>query len=143
MKDLKDFKNKILFAEIHRQERSDTFSELCKEAEFIAKYLKSEPRDKDSSYVLFQRIAAKIIYFKNLIALCNDLQKQGMKLQWVVQTEDNYYQECFQAEIKHGSAVLKLLRPYVLKYTENWSADRKKADLEGDTGKYFSGWYLV
>lgn len=124
-------------------ERSDTFNELCKEAEMIAKYLKSEPREKDSSYVLFQRIATKIIYFKNLIALCDDLQKQGMKLQWVVQTEDNYYQECFQAEIKHGTAVLKLLRPYVLKYTENWPVERKKADLEGDTGKYFSRWYLV
>lgn len=143
MKDLKDFKNKILFAEIHRQERSDTFSELCKEAEMIVKYLKSEPRGKDSSYVLFQRIATKIIYFKNLIALCDDLQKQGMKLQWLVQTEDNYYQEYFKADIKHGTAILKQLRPYILKYTENWTTERKKADLEGETGKYFSGWYLA
>lgn len=142
MKDLNDFKNRILLAEIHQQERSDIFSELCKEAEFIAKYIKSEYQGKDSSYVLFQKIAIKINYLRNLVALCDDLQKQGLKLQWVVQTEDNYYRDCFQAEIKRGTAILKLLRPYVLKYTESWPAERKRADLDGDTGKFFSGWYL-
>lgn len=142
--DLKKFKNDILFRAIHDEERSDSFYDLLKDAQFIYKYLKSEPYDKDKSYIVFHKIANRVNYFRNLIALCADLKAQGYKLQWCVATEDGYYEGIFQYRIKEGTRAMKSLRPYVLKYTEGWTLERKLKDINNEElGRYLKGWFIT
>lgn len=143
-KDFQKFKNDILFRAIHEEERSDQFFELLKKAEYIYKYWKGEPHNADCSYIVFRNIAVRVNYFRNLIELCGDLKKQGYKLQWCVATEDGYYEGCLQSRIKDGTQAMRLLRPYVLKYTESWPVERKLKDInDEELSRYLKGWFIT
>ena len=144
MKNIENFKNDILFNEIHKWERSDLFWDLCKQAEFIVKFLKQEQRISEgySSFLLFLNIASKINYSKNLILLCADLKKQNYVLQKLVKTEDNHYENIFKERNKKGSHLLKKLRPYVLEYTKEWTLERKMKELNNkEIEPYLRGWF--
>ena len=81
---LEEFKNSVLFAEIHNEERHSKLAELIEKANILVRYYKSEPYDSDSSAVLYSRIARQIYYYKMLILLCADLKKKQYKLEWCV-----------------------------------------------------------
>lgn len=142
MRNFDKFKNDILFDAIHKWERSDAFWDLCEQAEFIVKFLKKEPREGYSSFLLFLNIASKINYSKNLILLCADLKSKNYVLQRLVKTEENYYEELFKERNKEGILLLKKLRPYVLEYTKEWTLERKEQELNNkEIEPYLKGWF--
>ena len=146
MRNIEHFKNDILFNEIHNWERSDLFWDLCKQAEFIVKFLKEEQRKSEgySSFLLFLNIASKINYSKNLILLCADLKKQNYVLQKLVKKEDNYYEDLFKDRVKKGVQLLKKLRPYVLEYTKEWTSEMKQRELNNkEIEPYLRGWFCL
>lgn len=143
MTTLNDFKNKILFRAIHEEERSSKFHDVLKDAESLIR-LKRENSTGDSSYVLFQRLILKIEYTTQLIQLCADLKAQGFPLQWSVQVSENYYEDVFSNRIERGKKAMRNLRSYILKYTENWTEERKQADIDhAESGKYFKKLYNI
>tara|TARA_E500000318_G_scaffold112008_1_gene133320 strand:+ start:8023 stop:8475 length:453 start_codon:yes stop_codon:yes gene_type:complete len=143
MKDtLTDFKNRLLYNAIHKEERSDAFRDKLDEAKRIYKYLKSEYYQGDSSYLVYMAIVHKIIYSKNLIKLCNELQGNGVELQPLVKVGDTYYQDIFKSRIADANKALRSLRPYVLEYCKNMKPEvREKVIDDPKTGKYFKTWF--
>lgn len=143
MKDtLTDFKNGLLFNAIHKEERSDAFRDKLDEAKRIYKYLKSEPYQGDSSFKVYMAIVYKIIYTKNLISLCNELQSNGVELQNLVKVSDTYYQDIFKSRISDANKALRSLRPYVLENCKNMKPEvRERFISDPKTGKYFKTWF--
>lgn len=148
MKTLEEFKNEILFREIHLTERSDeAFDKLIENAEFLVKHLKDEPSEGDCSYMLFRKLALRVNERKLLIKLCAELKKKGVweSLQWgSVKSNDLYYEDHFKREIGKATGLMKKLRPYILKYVATWSLERKMIDInEPEFSQYLSGWFLT
>lgn len=140
--DLTEFKNDLLLKAIHKEERSDDFRNKTQEAIRIYKYLKREPFNGDSSFVIYMAIVYHIIYTKKLIALCNDLQKQELDLSGLVKVDDDYYQDVFKSRIEEANKALRGLRPYVLDYCKNMKPHvREKIVTDPKTGKYFKRWF--
>lgn len=149
--DLTEFKNNILFRDIHNNERSDKFRNLLEDAKDYMRrnkkgYFSLSIWLDEGKYlipIIFAQIAAQIVYHENLILLCNELQKSGYRLQPLVQVEDNHYQEIFQNRIAEGKKILKALRPVILETTQSYTLERKQKDL-GDPviGRFYKNWYI-
>lgn len=140
-KELEEFKNRILFKEIHHCERYSPFDEILKESESSLNWLKHksqlESTDFHECYDKFIQIGLKVNYVNSLILLCNDLQRRGVKLQMLVATEDDYYQEQFRFMIDKAKKTMKKLRPYVVKYIEDMDDEWKQNQIEKVPGRWF------
>lgn len=159
-KELIDFRNSILFKEIHRVERSDQFYRYLDSAELyisIAKRTKdidqtnsvwqhnnvfefSNPTVEDA----FQYIANRILYHEKLVELIKDFDRKDVKITGVslVQSSNDYYLGIFNERISVGKKTLKKLRPYILEHSKNYTVDRKQKSLQLDIGKFYRAWYI-
>lgn len=153
--ELEDFKNRILFDQIHMTERSEKFSQLCQDIDFHIRHgkriygsIQNSLNDEklDSPYMCFLKLASGVIQREKLIALCQDLKGRtdwkSLHYMWN-DGDENYYQDHFQREIDLAKKLMKKLRPFVLEYTKSWTGQRKQMDLDRPEGRFLKGWYLA
>jgi hypothetical protein len=150
MKDLAEFKNRILFNEIHDEFYSDRdarFSEICDDASFLVRH-NFEKSDSDGCYILYCKLAGAVIRKEMLIALCKDLKQtlgpEGWKSLHGVWNDgdETYYEDQFSIQIESAKKLMLKLRPFVIDYTKSWTAERKQMDLNKPEGRFMKGWYL-
>lgn len=145
---LEDFKNRILFNEIHATERSSTFFDLIREANFFVKHnFPASGQEIDNAYMFFLKLSGGVLKREMLIQLCQDLKKRcdwkSMHYIWndFFIGDETYYEDFFKGEIEEAKAVMKKLRPLVLEYTNNWTNERKQMDIDKPEGRFLKGWY--
>ncbi len=151
-KNIENFKNDILFKEIHLTERSD---KLLLNIEIAEQFIRSkkdgrynkrtwlEVLDKPNITYVFKIIASQILLHENLLILLDELKVKNYETNWAVSFKYNYYKEFFQERIKNSKAILKKLRPYILEETKEYSLEQKRRYLKTDIGHFFKGWYLI
>src|SRR5690606_32595065 len=114
---LENFKNHILFKEIHRTERSDEFYKYIDSADL---YISIAKRTKDINYTnkvwqhnnvfefsnptvedAFQYIANRILYHEKLVELIKDFDRNDIKITGVslAQSANDYYLNIFKERI--------------------------------------------
>lgn len=150
-KNIENFKNDILFNDIRRNERSNDFRENIKIAEQYIRINKEGRFTKQLWYNIlemplilhvFERLCSKILYHEKLLLLIDELEHKQYDNNWVVDFKPGYYRDIFQDRIKDAKSILRKLRPYILEETKEYSQERKQADLEGNLGRFYKGWYL-
>ncbi len=146
MKDLTNFKDRILFGAIHQEERYPSKEEDLEKAERVARWKHELTEGADSSYVLYIRLAMNVVYMDNLILLCQELKGRYSETNKHLPaiSDHNDYIQWFKNRIERQKKAMVKLRPYVLKYTQNWNTERKQHDIDNpEFGKYFKNWYLT
>lgn len=151
-KDIENFKNDILFMEIHNTEWSDKLWELLEIAEQFIRSNKEkryerrvwqEVLEKPNILYVFKIIASQILLHEKLLILLDELEGKNYQTDWVVSFKYEYYKEFFEERIKNSKTILKKLRPYILVETKEYSLEQKKRDMNTDIGVFFNGWYLL
>lgn len=151
-KNIENFKNDILFKEIHKTERSDKLWENIDIAEQFIRANKDKRYDrniwlnvldKPDIYYVFKIIASQILHHENLLILLDELKEKKYNTNWVVSFDFNYYKEFFETRIFNSKSILKKLRPYILEDTKLMKPEFKQRDLDSDIGRFFKGWYLL
>lgn len=159
--ELIDFKNLIIFKEIHKVERSDDFYNFIESADLL---MNISSRHTDKKYAvdiwrncknsfefsnptvddLFKYIASRIIYHEKLVQVIKDFHKNSIETTYISahNSPNEYYLGIFNNRISEGKKTLHKLRPYILEYTKNWSLERKQEDLNRDIGKFYKNWYI-
>ena len=138
-----EFITKLLLEAIHQEECSNNFHEVYKKAERIVRW-KFDDRE-DPSYVLMHQMINCIRRLKNMVSLCNHLNKKGIKVEYgCIPKEENYYIDIFRSRVTKGRDILRKLRPYVLEYTKNFNKERKLQDLnDPKLNPFLKGWYIT
>lgn len=147
MKKLTDFKNEILCNYIHNEERYPRVNDLFENARVMLLFKDPKKPYMENSYdahSLYVLLASNVERYKNIIGLCGCLKSKNAFKVGLVKENETYYEDFFGAKIKNAKMYMRKLRPYVLKYTESWSTERKQKDCElPEVGKHFNKWYLI
>lgn len=141
---LNKLKMDLLFEVIHAEERNDDLFEMIEQAKTIIvfKHENIDGGSSDTSFGLYVRMILKIERLERMILVCDDLQANGYKLSRPIADEVPSYQDVFRVQISEAKSIMKKLRPYILKYTEDWLPERKLKELNHPLlGKYFKRWY--
>lgn len=150
-KDIEDFKNDILFNEIHQTERSSYINENIEIAERFIRTNKEGIYNKKTWMTVFEMpmiinvfeiISGGILKHEKLLILIDELEEKEYQNNWVVSFKPDYYRTFFKVRIAESKKILKKLRPYILEETKHFSEERKRKDLESELGRFFKGWYL-
>lgn len=148
---IENFKNDILFNEIRATERSSYLRENIEIAERFIRTNKEGIYNKKTWMTVFEMpmiinvfeiIASAILKHEKLLILIDELESKEYQNNWVVSFKPDYYRTFFRVRIAESKSILKKLRPYILEETKDYSADRKKKDLDSDIGRFFNGWYI-
>lgn len=153
MSKIENFKNSILFKEIHNTERSDDLRELIEEAESIIKTNIQEwiqiteiwynVLEKPLASIIFAKIASHILYHQKLLILIEELKQKEFEIPWEVEFNPYYYRGIFINRIKDAKAILRKLRAYILEETKEYTLERKQKDIDSDIGSFYKGWYII
>lgn len=159
-KRLNDFKNLIIFKEIHRTERSDKLFSYIESADL---YISIAKGSKDIEYTnkvwqhnnvfefsnptvedAFNYIARQIMYHEQLMEVIKDYTKKNIDITGVslVKSSNEQYLQIFKQRVLKGKKTLRKLRPFILEYTKNHTLERKQKMLSSDIGNHYKGWYI-